>query len=267
VGIKKKGDISSVHLSREELLTISSNDLESRISTLSSERKLSPLELKEVKRQRRLVKNREYAQQSRVKKKQFVQELEVQVNHLTDENRKLKYDNSSLLSRISALEQENNYLRQYSQVQSSNTVPNNDIETSQDLNLINSGNQDIQSVNPSSNWNQSFPYPSMPMAFYFIILFSFGFLFNFGIFDSRMENKFAAPVIKEDYLLRLPFKPRDLLQVTTSSVSLVDNNPYLPNITKFMPTMDDVEKDPIIFEGQCFNYYFNRTRYIKLNVM
>jgi len=50
-------------------LNISSIELEARIANVTAQRKLTPNELKEVKRQRRLVKNREYSQQSRAKKK------------------------------------------------------------------------------------------------------------------------------------------------------------------------------------------------------
>jgi len=90
-------DISFVYLTPEKLLVISSQELESRISELSNIRTLNSPEMKEVKRQIRLVKNREYAQSSRIKKKQHVEELEDEnnalrerVQELEEENRKLK---------------------------------------------------------------------------------------------------------------------------------------------------------------------------------
>jgi len=67
---------TAVSLGREQLLTISSQDLEAFAQTISSTRKLSSAEQRELRIQRRLVKNREYAQDSRKKKKTYVEELE-----------------------------------------------------------------------------------------------------------------------------------------------------------------------------------------------
>jgi len=64
---------------------------------LSSIRSLTSAEQREIKRQRRLIKNREYAQTSRVKKKQFIEELRI--------------ENKLLKDRIKMLEQENHFLR------------------------------------------------------------------------------------------------------------------------------------------------------------
>jgi hypothetical protein len=90
-------DITYVELPRDALLTMSSRELEESIARLTSVRGLTSAEQREVKRQRRLIKNREYAQTSRVKKKQFVEEL--------------RHENKLLKERILRLEQENHFLR------------------------------------------------------------------------------------------------------------------------------------------------------------
>jgi len=90
-------NICSVFIQPEKLLVMSSTELEKRVDDISCLRPLTQSELKEVKRQMRLVKNREYAQSSRIKKKQQVEELQEEnallkerVQQLEDENRELK---------------------------------------------------------------------------------------------------------------------------------------------------------------------------------
>jgi len=90
-------DISFVEIPRADLLTMTSKELEAQIKRLTALRSLTSAEQREIKRQRRLIKNREYAQTSRVKKKQFVEELRI--------------ENKILRDRIQALEQENYILR------------------------------------------------------------------------------------------------------------------------------------------------------------
>lgn len=90
-------DISFVELSRNDLLTMTSKELEAQIKQLTAVRNLTTAEQREIKRQRRLIKNREYAQTSRVKKKQFVEEL--------------RQENKILKDRIKSLEEENHFLR------------------------------------------------------------------------------------------------------------------------------------------------------------
>lgn len=69
--------IAFVYLSRDDLLHLSSKDLQNRVEWLEKQRALSPTELKEVKRQRRLIKNREYAQTSRMKKRNAITSAQV----------------------------------------------------------------------------------------------------------------------------------------------------------------------------------------------
>jgi len=84
-------------LTREQLLNFSSKDLEEYVQRLQATRKLTTEEQKELKRQRRIIKNREYAQLSRKKKKGYVSELEVRVQELEKENQELKSQVRALL--------------------------------------------------------------------------------------------------------------------------------------------------------------------------
>jgi len=202
-------DITTVQLSREELLTISSTDLEARISSITSQRKLTSVELKEIKRQRRLVKNREYAQQSRVKKKIHVQDLEKQVNVLSDENKKLQEENYALQSRINILEEQ----------------------------LRNTGSQYINEMTePIENDYQTNWYQVMAPPVLFIILFSFGIIFNFNLFSN---GKFLS----NDNIKS--FHPRDILNIKT------DPTPTTHTSIPSTLTMKDVDQD--LFTNQCIN--------------
>jgi len=93
----REDDVSFVELPRDQLLTMSSVQLEDNIRSLTAVRSLTSAEQREIKRQRRLIKNREYAQTSRVKKKQFVEEL--------------RQENDLLKDRLRILEEENHFLR------------------------------------------------------------------------------------------------------------------------------------------------------------
>lgn len=81
---------NAMAISKDDLLKFSSEDLESYVKTLSATRPLTAAENKEIKRQRRLIKNRESAQQSRKRKKDKVGDLEAQVAQLESVNEERK---------------------------------------------------------------------------------------------------------------------------------------------------------------------------------
>jgi len=96
--------ISSVTLSREQLLSFTSDDLDAFEKKITSVRSLTSAERKEMKRQRRLIKNRESAQQSRRRKKDRVDELETIVEDLNGINKTLN-------TKLSDLEAESTILK------------------------------------------------------------------------------------------------------------------------------------------------------------
>jgi len=94
----------SITLPREELLSLSSEQFEDFVNQVSEVRELTAYEKNEIKRQRRLIKNRESAQASRQRKKSHIDELERKVKELGGENLHLK-------DRLCSLDKENSYLR------------------------------------------------------------------------------------------------------------------------------------------------------------
>lgn len=83
-------------LPQEELLKLDSQKIESYMRNLSNFRTVEPSEEKELKRIRRLIKNREYAQSSRNKKKVHMDELEKQIKELQEKNNNLSQKCNSL---------------------------------------------------------------------------------------------------------------------------------------------------------------------------
>jgi len=75
----------SVVLSRDVLLTISSSEYEELVAAVTEQRPLSESEKKEVRRQKRLIKNRESAAQSRSRKKRALETLEEENSKLRSE--------------------------------------------------------------------------------------------------------------------------------------------------------------------------------------
>lgn len=85
-----------VSLPRDTLLQITSQSMEKYVETLQTTRQLSHDDQKELKRQKRLIKNRESAQLSRERKRSYIDQLEARIAELASENNQLKTDNGSL---------------------------------------------------------------------------------------------------------------------------------------------------------------------------
>jgi len=104
-GRSSENDVSRVVLSRENSLKYSSMDYEALVNSLSMEEPLTSSELREMKKQRRLIKNREYAQTSRNKKKEQFELLTVKITQLNQQN-------VELFNRVIQLETENYRLQE-----------------------------------------------------------------------------------------------------------------------------------------------------------
>jgi len=130
-GVKRKhDDVARVILSRENSLKYSSQDYETYINTISVEEPLSPAELREMKRQRRLIKNREYAQTSRNKKKEQFELLSQHIYQLSDVNSKLSEQVMYLEEENGRLRDENRRLQELQLLQNYNpTTPTNTTTT------------------------------------------------------------------------------------------------------------------------------------------
>jgi len=109
-------DVTAVQLTREELLKMTSAEYDQKMKAITDKRDLTWSEKKEVKKQRRLIKNRESAQASRQRKKEQFDTLETEMN-------KIKSENSILLQQVTQLKQENSKLKQYITLMKKMDVP------------------------------------------------------------------------------------------------------------------------------------------------
>jgi hypothetical protein len=91
----------NVALPRDTLLNITSQSMEQYVENLQSSRHLSTDDQKELKRQKRLIKNRESAQLSRERKRAYIDQLEARIAHLVADNGQLKTDNATLREALS----------------------------------------------------------------------------------------------------------------------------------------------------------------------
>eukprot|EP01097_Dermamoeba_algensis_P002782 TRINITY_DN2101_c0_g1_i1.p1 TRINITY_DN2101_c0_g1~~TRINITY_DN2101_c0_g1_i1.p1 ORF type:complete len:484 (-),score=94.25 TRINITY_DN2101_c0_g1_i1:54-1505(-) len=180
---------TAVSLPRDQLLEFSSEDLENFVNSIKMTRALTEEEKKEISRQRRLIKNRESAMASRIRKKSHVDELEKQVEEL-------KHKNLQLQSRVTLLELQNKQLQQ--QVESLATK-NAEASTTEPIGIktenkssspgsidvhipfLTDFDERLDKVTNSSVWGSGFKTNSMKATSgicLFILLFSFGLFFH-----------------------------------------------------------------------------------------
>eukprot|EP00727_Mastigamoeba_balamuthi_P008073 m51a1_g3887 putative bzip transcription factor domain containing protein (446) ;mRNA; r:56843-58663 len=96
----------------EELMRMTSDQIEDYIRACKASARLSVLDERRLRKVRRLIKNREYAQQSRNKKKQLVGEMEKDLSGVREENTRLAAELEEERQRNAELEAENAMLRQ-----------------------------------------------------------------------------------------------------------------------------------------------------------
>jgi len=101
---------TALTIERERLLKMSLTTFDRLVASVIETRKLTPDEVRDVKRQRRLIKNRESAQASRVRRKCQLEEMERQIEEMQRERDQLReqvshlqQDNSRLQSVIQSL--------------------------------------------------------------------------------------------------------------------------------------------------------------------
>jgi len=111
----RDGDDGAVLLSVDKLSAMSSQKLEEYAQNLAELRPLTSEEEKQLKRQKRLIKNRESAQLSRQRKKHYVEELEAQVKALTAENLQMQAQMQQINTKNQQLESQVLYWRGLSQ--------------------------------------------------------------------------------------------------------------------------------------------------------
>jgi len=169
-------------LSPDDLLKLDSREIEDYIKTLGSKRSLAPSEEKELKRVRRLIKNREYAQSSRNKKKQYTEEMEKKLSDMAQ-------GSAALEKRVKELEIENRTLK--IQLSKIGTAMKRDPSLLEKLR---------QATVPAT------AVPKMKAgAVLFVILFSFGLFFS-----PPAQDPSHSPIMKSSYstarqLLSQPF--------------------------------------------------------------
>jgi len=172
----------------EKLTNLSSQKLEEYVKSLSATRPLTPEEEKQLKKQRRLIKNRESAQLSRQKKKQYVEDLEKTVQSLRSENNALNEQVGNLTLRNQQLEEQVTYLK--------SCFDNKQLLSSND-NLFN---------------KKSAATAGLCM---FVVLFSFGLLFSASSPQSNVVGLRTQSVYHGRTLSEFPAieAPKDLPQI------------------------------------------------------
>ncbi len=138
-----------------------------RVSTI---RELTEEERREVKKQRRLIKNREYAQASRKKRKATAGQVNEKYSAMETENETLKKRVLELEARVNSLEGENYRLRK------AMITPKveDSMMTSEEVFF---DEEEINSVKKSH---------FIANTVFFVVLFSFGLFFNFGLYSDSI---------------------------------------------------------------------------------
>jgi len=112
-------------ITREQLLNLSSQELDDYVVDIQKNRNLTPEEEKQLKKQRRLIKNRESAQLSRLRKKMYVEELEKKIKDLEDDKKRLEEKVTELTEIINNGNMSNNTFNNNSNTVNSNGSSSN----------------------------------------------------------------------------------------------------------------------------------------------
>lgn len=176
-------------LSRDDLLKMDSSEIEEYIKLISSNHTLPPSEEKELKSIRRLIKNREYAQSSRNKKKQYMEEMEKKLAEVEEAKEVLQ-------NRVDQLESENKMLKTH--LAKIGAAMKRDPTILQKFKEI---SKTTTNPSPSRHSRSSPPIVKTGMVLFMVIL-SFGFFFQpqeprneiGGFTGHSMNRKLFTPI-------------------------------------------------------------------------
>jgi len=162
-------------LTREHLLALSSQTFEDYIRKLQATRDVTSEEKKEIKRQRRLIKNRESAQASRQRKKSYLDKLEQKVAAISSVNAQLREQLTAMQTANRGLTSENKSLKdQVARLQ--NALHKNNLSS-----LIDSGTKLVAAANADphsgSGASKIGSHTRAAGVCLLVLLFSFGLLF------------------------------------------------------------------------------------------
>lgn len=165
---------TAVTLSREKLLTTSSEEFSNWVEEIKKQRALTQEEIKDIRRQKRLIKNRESAQASRDRKRTEMEKLEEEIFHLKQQRDEALRQLSEMKSKVEVLETENHYMK--------TTIQQSDV-----LNNVYEGVSQIQekAIVPNDKMHLSRNVKNAGVCL-FILIFSFGLFFN-------AQNGFPRP--------------------------------------------------------------------------
>lgn len=157
---------SSLIFSRAQLLKMTVDELDDRVRVVEEVRSLTSEEKKEIKKQRRMIKNRESAYASRVRQKQLVENMEEELNEI-------KKENEQLSKRVEDLEKENNQLK--ARLAAKENIGNSFSSTSSSLaSFLSIGSPSLKSSSSNIGMMDNVMQTSTSL---FIVLLSFGLLF------------------------------------------------------------------------------------------
>jgi len=236
------GDERSVTLTRDELLSFTSEQFEDFVTSIINSRDLTSSEKSEIKRQRRLIKNRESAQASRQRKKLHMDQLERKVKELSSENTALKENIATLCS-------ENNQLKQHV------ALLNEVVKKSMGTDLFSRGYNFMNTMANPKQYLQMNPLSSTGVVL-MIVLFSFGLLFSNWV--TPINNTFPGtnPMVEQLPVPQITNGPRIFTHqefeyaANTRNPLVVLQDQEIPTGRLEMATCDAVElHTPAIADG------------------
>jgi len=179
ISLPEPADNKSVILSRQALLALRSNEFDQYISKVQEKRDLTSDEQRELKRQRRLIKNRESAQQSRQRRKDYIEQLEEKVAQLTSDNQALKTELFTVREQSGQLRQEVAYLQGV-------------IKKNRGLNAVYTGINYLQGTAKENLTSGNIKAASVCLM---LVLFSFGLFWSNGQLSNHVHREQVPQIL------------------------------------------------------------------------